>query len=191
MAHPNDQNSQQWIKEFLHWMKGLWRSNLSDEYIEVKELVGNFFFCPSSIDGLGKLLKMSAVGGDVCLEIPTWDEEACGTSGMRALGNGNICIDSSDGALEWLNDNKNSFLLMPYNSSTILKYMQKISQMFYNCLSKEKNEEFLLENDEYLNMKREAIFTWKNKVNIDVMSKRYAREMFYPTIKAKKIITNL
>lgn len=188
MAHPNDHNSQQWIKEFLHWMKGLWRSDLSDDYVEAKELIGNFFFCPSSIDGLGKLLKMSAIGGDVCLEIPTWDEEACGTSGMRALGNSNICIDSSDGALEWLDDNKNSFLLRPYNDVTILKYMKKISQIFYNCLSKTSNNDLSLEDDEYLNMKKEAIFTWKNKLNIDIMAKRYSREMFFPTIKANAII---
>lgn len=110
---------------------------------------------------------------------------------MRALGNGNICIDSSDGALEWLDDNKNSFMLKPYESLTILKYMQKISQMYSNLLSKEQNVNPLdLEYDEFLNMKKQAILTWKNKIDVDIMSQRYAREMFYPAVKASEIIKN-
>jgi starch phosphorylase len=189
MAHPSDKESQKWIHEFVHWMKGYWREDLSKDFVYAPELIGNFMFLPSFSDGLGRSLKMSAVGCDVCLEIPMWDEEACGTSGMRAMGNGNICIDSSDGALEWLSDGKNSFLLKPYSTQKILESMQKISKNYYSMLDKEKNGKSL-ENDEFLEMKKQAILTWKNILNIDIMAKRYANERFYPAIKAEGIVLN-
>jgi starch phosphorylase len=187
MAHPSDHNSQQWINEFVHWMKGYWRDDISKEFVQAPELIGNFFFLPSFNEGLGRTLKISAIGCDVCLEIPMWDEEACGTSGMRALGNGNICIDSSDGALEWLEDGKNSFLLKPYEPNKILEFMQRISCMYNDLLEKEIKGENL-EDDEFLNMKKQAIITWERIINIDIMAQRYANEMFYPVIKVNDLI---
>ncbi len=188
VAHPNDATSQIWIREFLHWMKGLWRDDLSKDYTSVPELVGNFFFIPSYNEGLGQILKMSALACDVCLEIPMWDEEACGTSGMRAMSNGNICIDSSDGALEWLEDHKNSLFLKPYSPAKLLENLQIISNLYHDFLNKElKKEE--LERDVFLLMKKEAILTYKNILDIDVMAQRYAREMFFPADKIRKFLS--
>jgi glucan phosphorylase len=188
IAHPNDSTSQQWIKEFVMWMKGKWRDEFDKTYIDAKELIGNFFFLPASCDGLGKTLKMFAIGSDLCLEIPTWDEEACGTSGMRALSNSNPSIDSSDGALEWLDDGINGFKLYPHSSIKLLELLEIYSEQYYQFMSYKENRNFSQEHDPFLNMKKQAFITWRDKADIAIMSKRYALEMFYPTITAREII---
>jgi glycogen phosphorylase len=188
IAHPNDSASQQWIKEFVMWMKGKWRDEFDKPYIDAKELIGNFFFLPASCDGLGKTLKMFALGCDLCLEIPLWDEEACGTSGMRALSNSNPSIDSSDGALEWIEDGINGFKLEPHSSIKLLELLEIFSEQYYQFISYKENRNFSPEHDPFLNMKKNAFTTWRDKADIAIMSKRYALEMFYPTLASRDII---
>ncbi|MCP4482103.1 MAG: hypothetical protein GY817_04805 [bacterium] len=175
MAHPNDEVSQSWIYEFCNWMNGRWRSSLSHDFEVAPELVDNFFFIPAEEGGLGRLLRDSAEFGDVCLEIPALGEEACGTSGMRSLGHGNITVNSSDGALEWLSEGENSFMLKPYSTDNFLNIMRKISNIYYNDYEKFKE------------IKQQALLTWQHKLNINIMSRHYYDKMFLPAILAHEI----
>ncbi|MFH1715179.1 MAG: glycogen/starch synthase [Elusimicrobiota bacterium] len=188
MAHPNDADSRNWIREFNMWMKGLWRSNMTDQFEKVPELLGNFFFVPAGDSGLSKILNFAAIGCDLCLEFPVHNEEACGTSGMRALGNGNPSIDSSDGALEWLENGVNGFFLEPYSEKALLEKLQTCSDLYYNWLNKKNKLFYRAKNDTWINIRKQAFITWREKVDInEVMIKRYAKEIFSPIIKAHSI----
>lgn len=187
MAHPNDKQSQEWIREFVMWMGGKWRDAFDKPYTDTPELVGNFFFLPASEKGLGVSLKMAAMAGDVCLEFPLWDEEACGTSGMRALSNANPCIESSDGALEWLTEGTGGWFLKPYSAQRFLECLELASRHYYHFFEHKDTASYPWEHDPWLVMRKNAFIAWREIASITRMSQRYAAEMFYPTIAAKHI----
>lgn len=78
----------QWIEAFLGWMND-------------PDLKGRFVFIP---DSDVELLRLQAIGSDICINCPLPFEEACGTSDQRnALGGGlNVVIYDSGGGKEYL-----------------------------------------------------------------------------------------
>ncbi|MCG2711271.1 MAG: hypothetical protein L6416_02970 [Candidatus Omnitrophica bacterium] len=74
---------EKWIEEFLRWMND-------------PDLKGHFVFVP---DSDVELLKLQAIGSDICINCPLPFEEACGTSDGRNAENGglNIVVFDSGG----------------------------------------------------------------------------------------------
>ncbi|MFH0941073.1 MAG: (d)CMP kinase, partial [Candidatus Omnitrophota bacterium] len=78
-----------WIEQFKNWA-------------QMPEFKGRFVYVPNSDV---KLLKMQAIGADICINMPRPLEEACGTSDQRTGLNGgiNIAIRGA-GPVEWITD---------------------------------------------------------------------------------------
>ncbi|MCM8780297.1 MAG: ribose-phosphate pyrophosphokinase-like domain-containing protein, partial [Candidatus Omnitrophica bacterium] len=98
----------EWAEEFRRWA-------------ELPELKGRFVYVPES-DAL--LLKMQAMGADICITCPRPLEEACGTSSQRTALNGGVNISSAEADQEWLVDYNpkigegSGFLVGPYHIDT-------------------------------------------------------------------------
>lgn len=83
-----------WVSEFKRWM-------------ELPGLKGRFVYVPQSDT---QMLKMQAIGSDICTNMPRPLDEACGTSDQRAGRNGGVAISPAGmGSVEWITN---------YNSST-------------------------------------------------------------------------
>ncbi|HNX82517.1 MAG TPA: glycogen/starch synthase, partial [Candidatus Omnitrophota bacterium] len=88
-----------WVSEFKQWS-------------ELPELKGRFIYVSSSD---ARLLKMQAIGADICITMPRPLEEACGTSDQRTGLNGGVTISiGGAGPVEWVVDGVNGFLLDSY-----------------------------------------------------------------------------
>ncbi|MFA5411437.1 MAG: glycerophosphodiester phosphodiesterase family protein, partial [Candidatus Omnitrophota bacterium] len=78
-----------WVEAFKRWSKE-------------PELKGKFVYAPDSDT---ELIRMQAIGADVCITIPRPLEEACGTSSQRTAANGGVNITIRGcGDIEWLSD---------------------------------------------------------------------------------------
>lgn len=77
-----------WAEEFHKWMR-------------LNDLKGRFV----AVESDSKMLKMQAVGSDICINMPQPLKEACGTSDQRSGLNGgvNIAIRGA-GPVEWITD---------------------------------------------------------------------------------------
>jgi len=123
---PEGSNEEKWIEEFVGWMQR-------------PELKGRFVFVPNS-DTV--LLKMQAIGADICISCPLPEQEACGTSDQRSARNGGINIATrSGGPPEYIEDGKSGMLVGPYESNKdfytrapkdILERLEQLSDMYYN-----------------------------------------------------------
>ncbi len=155
---PEGTNEERWIEEFISWMQS-------------PELRGRFVFVPNS-DTI--LLKMQAIGADICINCPLPEQEACGTSDQRSARNGGINIATrSGGPPEYIEDGKSGMLVGPYESNEdfytrapkdILDKLKQLSDMYYN----HKNGDSV-----WLDMKFQSYLA-SLKVSAVAMEQRYA-----------------
>lgn len=76
-----------WVSEFKRWM-------------ELPGLKGRFVYVPESD---AQLLRMQAIGSDICTNMPRPLDEACGTSDQRTGRNGGVAISPTGmGSVEWV-----------------------------------------------------------------------------------------
>ncbi len=97
-----------WVNEFKRWM-------------ELPALKGKFVYVP---DSDANLLKMQAIGADICINMPRDLEEACGTSDQRTGRNGGVTIsEHGAGPVEWVTGydlktkDGSGFLFGPFTNS--------------------------------------------------------------------------
>ncbi len=125
IAHPDDNERQEWLHHFVNWTKD-------------KKLAGRFAFLP----GYGQdLLLHGARGCDIWVSCPIKDLEACGTSDQRAAMNGNINISTfTGGAREYLSEidpetgEGSAFFLDPYDPRTLYRKLETASRLYYDCI---------------------------------------------------------
>ena len=169
---PEGTNEEKWIEEFVGWMQR-------------PELRGRFVFVPNS-DTI--LLKMQAIGADVCINCPLPEQEACGTSDQRSARNGGVNIATqSGGPPEYIEDGKSGMLVGPYESNEdfysrapkdILDKLRQLSDMYY----KQKNGD-----GKWLDMKFQSYLA-SLKVSAVAMEQRYAEVYTQAMHVRKKII---
>jgi glycogen debranching enzyme len=155
---PEGTNEEKWIEEFVGWMQR-------------PELRGRFVFVPNA-DTI--LLKMQAIGADICINCPLPEQEACGTSDQRSARNGGINIATrSGGPPEYLEDGKSGMLVGPYKNNEdfytrapkdVLDKLRQLSEMYYN----HNNGDSL-----WMDMKMESYLA-SLKVSAVAMEQRYA-----------------
>jgi glucan phosphorylase len=124
VAPPNC-HEQTWIEAFVQWM-------------ERPDLNNRFFFVPG---GDSELLRLQAIGADICLNCPQPGREACGTSDQRSARNGGINIAvHSGGPPEYLVDGTSGMLIGPYINNSdffdlapkhILEKLETLADMYY------------------------------------------------------------
>jgi glycogen debranching enzyme/glucan phosphorylase/glycosidase len=169
---PEGSNEEQWIEEFVDWMQN-------------PELKGRFVFVPNA-DTI--LLKMQAIGADICINCPLPEHEACGTSDQRSARNGGINIATqSGGPPEYITDGKNGMLVGPYPSNEdfykqaprdIMDKLRQLSDMYFSRQT----------NNAWLDMKLES-FKDSSKVTATAMEQRYA-EIYIKAINFRKNVIN-
>lgn len=115
-AHTRDTRAKMILQEAIHYMQG--------------ELNGNALFVPNYNIEISKRLVS---GSDVWLNIPEYGQEACGTSGMKAISNGVLQFTVADGwaaevdwaGMGWVIDHTSI-------SSSVYHYLEKeIAPMYY------------------------------------------------------------
>ncbi|MBN1973364.1 MAG: glycogen/starch synthase [Sedimentisphaerales bacterium] len=154
---PEGSSEEGWIEEFVNWMHR-------------PELKGRFVFVPNA-DSI--LLKMQAVGADICINCPLPEQEACGTSDQRSARNGGINIATrSGGPFEYIEDGRSGMLVGPYESDMdfynrapkdILDKLKQLSDKYYNQNG----------NSVWMEMKLESYLA-SSKVTAAAMEQRYA-----------------
>ena len=122
---PLNSHEQTWIEAFVQWM-------------ERPDLKNRFFFVPG---GDTELLRLQAIGADICLNCPQPGREACGTSDQRSARNGGINIAvHSGGPPEYLEDGRSGMLIGPYINNKdffdlapkhILEKLEVLADMYY------------------------------------------------------------
>ncbi len=152
---PEGSNEEDWIEQFVAWMQR-------------PELKGRFVYVPNS-DTI--LLRMQAIGADICINCPLPEKEACGTSDQRSARNGGINIATrSGGPPEYIREGKNGMLVGPYESNEdfykraprdILDKLKQLSDIYYN------------KNSLWLYMKLNSYLASSN-VTATAMEQRYA-----------------
>jgi glycogen debranching enzyme len=155
---PEGSNEERWIEEFVGWMQR-------------PDLRGRFVFVPNADTAL---LRMQAIGADICINCPLPKQEACGTSDQRSTRNGGINIATqSGGPPEYIEDGRSGMLVGPYESKEdfytrapkeILHKLKELSGMYYN-----HNDSQSL----WLDMKLESYLA-SPKVTAVAMEQRYA-----------------
>ena len=170
--HNNDLQS--WIAEFVSWM-------------QEPAFKGRFVFVSGNDV---ELMKSAAKGTDSWIEVPRRNpetghqEEASGTSGMRAAINGNIPIMSSGmwgdewiGQYDPVTGKGNGFILEQINPLELYQALSAVSDLYYGYINQGDNSwiEF-----------RKNVYEDANVLYIKNMIKRYVLEVFLPAIRAKK-----
>jgi glycogen debranching enzyme/glycosidase len=155
---PEGSNEERWIAEFVGWMQR-------------PELRGRFVFVPNADTAL---LRMQAIGADICISCPLPQQEACGTSDQRSARNGGINIATrSGGPPEYIEDGRSGMLVGPYESNEdfyarapkdVLDKFGQLSDMYYNHNNGDST---------WLNMKLESYLA-SPKVTAAAMEQRYA-----------------
>jgi len=170
---PEGASEEKWIEKFVGWMQR-------------PELRGRFVFVPNADTGL---LKMQAVGADVCINCPLPGQEACGTSDQRSARNGGINIATrSGGPPEYIQDGRSGMLVGPYESSQdfntrapkdILHKLKELSDMYYSPNSGD---------GAWLDMKRESYLA-SQKVTAAAMEQRYA-DLYVRALRIRKSVVH-
>ena len=152
---PEGSKEEDWIEQFVAWMQR-------------PQLKGRFVYVPNSDT---TLLKMQAIGADICINCPLPEKEACGTSDQRSARNGGINIATrSGGPPEYIREGKNGMLVGPYEGNEdfyrrapkdILDKLRRLSDIYYN------------ENSLWLLMKLKSYLASSN-VTAAAMEQRYA-----------------
>ena len=180
----NEDNAdlQGWVKDFLGWMHD-------------PSFKGRFIFISGNdLD----LMRTVGAGCDAWIEMPRRNhqtghqEEACGTSGMRAAENGNIPILSSgmwgDEFINTYNpatDEGNGFILQNITPKELYESLSIVSDLYYNWLDKSDLRFIRL---------RKRIYEQSKVLYIENMIKRYILEVFLPAqecMRAKKSIKKI
>ncbi len=122
---PQGSHEERWVEDFVSWMQR-------------PELKGRFVFVPNADT---TLLKMQAIGADICVNCPLPEKEACGTSDQRSARNGGINIATrSGGPPEYIEDGRSGMLVGPYRDNEdfygrapkdILDKLRALSDMYY------------------------------------------------------------
>ena len=161
-----------WIYEFVNWMKR-------------PELRERFVYVPNS-DTV--LLKMQAIGADICINCPLPEQEACGTSDQRTARNGGINIATrSGGPFEYIEDGVSGMLIGPYQNDMDF-YNRAPGDIFYKL--RELSEMYYTQNNgsnKWLDMKLESYLA-SSKVTAAAMEQRYA-DLYAQTLNIKKDVT--
>jgi hypothetical protein len=165
---------QGWIAEFISWMLD-------------PAFKGRFVFISGNDT---ELMKAAASGPDCWFEVPRRNsrtghqEEASGTSGMRAAINGNIPIMSSgmwgDEFVEEYNAETgrgNGFILNDITPLELYQALSDISRLYYGYRDKQDNTWIEL---------RKRVYEDAKSLYIKNMIMRYVLEVFLPAINAKK-----
>jgi glycogen debranching enzyme/glycosidase len=170
---PEGSNEEGWIEKFIGWMQR-------------PELRGRFVFVPNADTAL---LRMQAVGADVCINCPLPEQEACGTSDQRSARNGGINIATrSGGPPEYIEDGRSGMLVGPYESNQdfytrapkdILHKLKELSDMYYNHNNG---------NSTWLDMKLESYLA-SPKVTAGAMEQRYA-DLYARALRIRKSIVH-
>jgi starch phosphorylase len=165
---PEGSKEEEWIEQFVAWMQR-------------PQLKGRFVYVPNSDT---TLLKMQAIGADICINCPLPEKEACGTSDQRTARNGGINIATrSGGPPEYIREGKNGMLVGPYENNEdfyrraprdILDKLKLLSDIYYN------------ENSLWLYMKLESYLASSN-VTAAAMEQRYA-DMYAQSLHARENI---
>ncbi|MFA6350282.1 MAG: GNAT family N-acetyltransferase, partial [Candidatus Omnitrophota bacterium] len=165
-----------WADEFRRWST-------------LDSLKNRFIYIP---DSDANLLKMQAIGADICVTIPRPLEEACGTSDQRTgLGGGvNIAINGA-GPIEWITDyNQDSqegsgFLLDTYTSVDKAGTINPEVELFYQkCPSDlfaklEIASRIYYENPkEWQKLMLNSYIAASEKVTARAMEQRYALDVY-------------
>lgn len=155
---PAGSNEEAWVEQFVSWMQR-------------PALRGRFVFVPNA-DTV--LLKMQAIGADICINCPLPEQEACGTSDQRSARNGGINIATrSGGPPEYIEDGRSGMLVGPYKDNAdfyarapkdILDKLAQLSDMYYNHNNGDST---------WLDMKLESYLA-SPKVTAAAMERRYA-----------------
>ena len=169
---PEGSEGEGWIEEFVSWMQR-------------PELRERFVYVPNA-DTV--LLKMQAIGADICINCPLPEQEACGTSDQRTALNGGINIATrSGGPFEYIEDGRSGMLVGPYQNDMdfyynaprdILYKLAELSDMYYNKYFDNK----------WLDMKLESYLA-SSKVTAAAMEQRYA-DLYAKTLNISKSITS-
>ncbi|MGA2680014.1 MAG: glycogen/starch synthase [Sedimentisphaerales bacterium] len=165
---PEGSKEEEWIEQFVTWMQR-------------PELKGRFVYVPNSGT---TLLRMQAIGADICINCPLPEKEACGTSDQRSARNGGINIATrSGGPPEYIREGKNGMLVGPYESNEdfyrrapkdILDKLRQLSDIYYN------------DDSLWLYMKLKSYLASSN-VTAAAMEQRYA-DMYVQSLHARKNI---
>jgi glucan phosphorylase len=165
---PEGSKEEDWIEQFVSWMQR-------------PELKGRFVYVPNSDT---TLLRMQAIGADICINCPLPQKEACGTSDQRSARNGGINIATrSGGPPEYIREGKNGMLVGPYESKEdfyrrapkdVLNKLKQLSYIYYN------------EDTLWLYMKLKSYLASSN-VTATAMEQRYA-DIYIKSIYARQNI---
>ena len=165
---PEGSNEEEWIEQFVAWMQR-------------PELKGRFVYVPNSDT---TLLRMQAIGADICINCPLPEKEACGTSDQRCARNGGINIATqSGGPPEYIREGENGMLVGPYKNNEdfyrrapkdILDKLKILSDIYYK------------ENSLWLYMKLKSYLASSN-VTATAMEQRYA-DMYVQSLLARENI---
>jgi glucan phosphorylase len=166
---PEGSTEEGWIEEFVGWMLR-------------PDLKGRFVFVPNADTAL---LRMQAIGADICINCPLPEQEACGTSDQRSALNGGINIATrSGGPPEYIEDGKSGMLVGPYENNEdfyarapkdILDKLRQLSDVYYN----HNNGDSM-----WLEMKLQSYLATP-KVTAAAMEKRYA-ELYARVLRARR-----
>jgi len=175
IVNENNSELQGWIAEFISWMQD-------------PAFKGRFVFISGNDV---ELMKIAANGTDSWIEMPRRNdqtghqEEASGTSGMRAAINGNVPIMSSGmWGDEWVRQydpvtgQGNGFILEKITPLELYETLSVVSDLYYRYSDKKDNAwiEF-----------RKRVYEDAKVLYIKNMIKRYVLEVFLPARKAKKV----
>ena len=165
---PERSNEEGWIEQFVSWMQR-------------PDLKGRFVYVPNAGT---VLLRMQAIGADICINCPLPEKEACGTSDQRSARNGGINIATrSGGPPEYIREGKNGMLVGPYQSNEdfyrrapkdILDKLRQLSDIYYN------------DDGLWLYMKLNSYLA-SSKVTAAAMEQRYA-DMYVQSLHARRNI---
>ena len=170
---PEGTEEEGWIEEFINWMKR-------------PELRERFVYVPNA-DTI--VLKMQAIGADICINCPMPEKEACGTSDQRTARNGGINIATrSGGPLEYIEDGKSGMLVGPYINDIefydkaprdILFKLKELSEMYYNQSDSDNR---------WLEMKYQSYLA-SSKVTAAAMEQKYT-ELYAKTLNMKNMLSD-
>ncbi|MDD2928082.1 MAG: 4-alpha-glucanotransferase, partial [Candidatus Omnitrophica bacterium] len=167
-----------WVDEFKRWSS------------DVVGLKGRFVYAPNSD---AELLKMQAIGADICINIPRPLEEACGTSDQRTGLNGgvNIAIRGA-GPVEWITDSVSGFLLDSY-TKVIDGEMFADPELFYNKAPADiyrkleyASDLFYADSGKWKKIMYNSYLAANEKVTAEAMEARYAKDVYPVAITNRK-----
>lgn len=173
-----------WVEEFERWTHG------------IADLKGRFVFIPSS--GV-RLLKIQAMGADLCINMPRPLEEACGTSDQRSGLNGGVNIAlRGAGPVEWISDYQpetgegNGFLFGPYVQYTNKGLVADLP-LFYSKAPADIYQKIAIAShlyyhhlDQWKQLMYRSYLSANEKVTAVAMEQRYARFVYLPALQRIK-----